>query len=276
MTDRELILRFRAHLVREGLTQVQAARALGIHRHTLSSAMRAHRPLSPGLRRAIERLIERSEWQRARDAHCLVLGRVSNRRGADSEQTAHELARLVSRCNDLLAPSILRPYTVLRGEEIQGVAASLLGAVESIDFLDRAARLANLAAELRFVVLSRSDALFLWRAHEVIGPGLSHAQRTLSQDRRRHPRVRFLLEDRDLGRNLERLWAAADGLSRRWKPEDLGLISDMLRIRRDDEVGRIHGKNQSQVWKRRRTLLIEEHRAIRDVLFDLAASSPHG
>jgi hypothetical protein len=108
------------------------------------------------------------------------------------------------------------------------------------------------------------------KAHTMMGAGLTRARKLLTDKRRGQPRFRFDLTDRNAARQLERLFLAVDGLTGRWSYADAELIGDMIASRHNGEVGARHGKNRSQIWKRRKHLLIEEYRALRAVVLEMA------
>ena len=55
-------------------------------------------------------------------------------------------------------------------------------------------------------------------------------------------------------------------LTDRWDVADALLILNMLGNTNNEEVGLMHGKNRSQIWKRRKHLLVKEYRALKDTI----------
>jgi hypothetical protein len=104
----------------------------------------------------------------------------------------------------------------------------------------------------------------------MMGAGLTKARKILTDKRRGLPRFRFDLTDAYTMNQLNRLFLVLDGLTSRWDIEDGILILDMLANTHNKEVGVRHGKNRTQIWKRRKNLLIEEYRALKDALMELA------
>lgn len=64
-----------------------------------------------------------------------------------------------------------------------------------------------------------------------------------------------------------------DALILGWKKEDYLLIMDMINNENNAEVGKLHGKNRDQIWKRRRTLMINEYNQLKN--FILTYTSTH-
>lgn len=177
-------------------------------------------------------------------------------------------------CNRTLAEEIESPYTVTLGDEFQGVAASLRGAVEAIFFLEERLLGGQPSFKLRYVLVHGEidTPLNRRKAHTMMGAGLTRARKLLTDKRRGQPRFRFDLPDRAAARQLERLFLAIDGLTGRWSVSDAELIGDMIVSSHNGEVGARHGKNRSQIWKRRKHLLIEEYRALKEVVLEMAAA----
>jgi len=102
-----------------------------------------------------------------------------------------------------------------------------------------------------------------------MGAGLTRARELLTGKRRRTPRFRFELRDDQMTRQLNRLFLVIDGLIARWNPQDGPLILDMIANSNNEEVGEKYGKNRTQIWKRRKHLLIEEFCALKEAIMDL-------
>jgi len=107
------------------------------------------------------------------------------------------------------------------------------------------------------------------KAHAMMGPGLTKAREMLTEKRRGEARFRFDLPDADIMGQLNRLFLVLDGLTDRWDVADALLILDMLANTHNEEVGVKHGKNRTQIWKRRKHLLIEEYRALKETITEL-------
>jgi hypothetical protein len=184
----------------------------------------------------------------------------------------------VAECNEVLSAGILSPYTITLGDEFQGVAASLQAAVQAIFFLEEGLLGRDPHFKLRYVVVHGEidTPLNRQKAHAMMGAGLTLARRMLTDKRRGRPRFRFDLPDKAVTRQFERLFRVLDGLTERWSPSDAILIRDMIADPHNEAVGRRHGKNRSQVWKRRKYLLIEEYRALKAALLEMANDGTTG
>lgn len=167
---------------------------------------------------------------------------------------------------------ILSPYTVTLGDEFQGVARSLLAAIEAILYIEETSLRRGLVFKIRYVTVHGQidTPLNRLKAHNMMGAGLTKAREILTDKRRGGRRFRFDLTNAYIMDQLNRLFVVIDGLTDRWDVEDALLILDMLGNTNNEEVGAKHGKNRSQIWKRRKHLLVEEYRALRETIVDLA------
>ncbi len=191
---------------------------------------------------------------------------------ASSEYEARSLRRefgkLVTSCNNALSDGILSPYTVTLGDEFQGVAASLAAVVEAVFYIEETALRDGLLFKIRYVAVRGEidTPLNRLKAHGMMGAGLIKAREILTDKGRCERRFRFDLNDAFLTDLLNRLFLVYDGLVDRWDLDDALLILDMIYNTNNAEVGHLHGKNRSQIWKRRRHLLIEEYRAMKEAI----------
>jgi hypothetical protein len=202
----------------------------------------------------------------------VVMGDIVRSRTHDSEPLMRAFVSLIASCDRDLAPGILSPYSVTLGDEFQGIARSLLWSVRTVLYLEEARLRGEVPFALRYVVHYGDVATPLNRetAYGMLGTGLTEAREQLTDKRRGRSRFCFDLADQQLASQLGRLNDVMSSLTRGWKPEDAGLIFDMLGSDNNADVAAKHGKNRSQVWKRRRNLYVDEYEALRTTVLELA------
>lgn len=202
----------------------------------------------------------------------VVMGDVIGSRYQEADRLMREFESLVGRANSVFRDGILSPYTITLGDEFQGVARSLQEAVKTILFLEEARLKGEFSAMLRYVVLYGEITTPLNRrlAHGMLGAGLAKAREQLMDKRRGRPRFHFELQDRRQASQLGRLLEVMSALTRDWKLEDADLLFDMLVAANNEEVAVKHGKNRSQVWKRRRNLYVDEYGSLKDIVLELS------
>lgn len=200
----------------------------------------------------------------------ILMGDIVLNRTYDARKLRREFMQLMSSCNRKLEGEILSPYTVTLGDEFQGVARSVRGLFDAVFYLEETSLLKSLKFKMRYVGLHGEieTPVNRMKAHGMMGAGLSRARELLTDKRRGKPRFQFVLPDAQVTKELNRLFLVIDGLSARWNPDDGPLILDMIANTNNVEVGKKHGKNRTQIWKRRKHLLIEEFRALKEVVLD--------
>jgi len=203
--------------------------------------------------------------------HYILMGDVIESRKLDAKTLRRQLKGLLSACNGALRTEILSPYTTTLGDEFQGIARSLHGVAECVFYFEETGIMKQNDFRMRFVAHCGEiqTPINTEVAYGMMGPGLTKARALLTDKRRGQPRFRFDLPDKRLAENLTRLCRIIDGLTCRWHRRDYVLISDMLSNQNNEEVAAKHSKNRSQIWKRRKHLLIEEYQLSKAVVFDL-------
>jgi len=205
----------------------------------------------------------------------ILMGDIIGSRGFDAIKLQQQLNSLLSACNGDLKTEILSPYTTTLGDEFQGIARSLHAAAKCIFYLEETRIKNQYDFEVRYVAHygEIQTSINTEIAYGMMGPGLTRARSLLTDRRRGQPRFYFDLPDKRLAGNLARLCSVIDGLTERWDRGDYSLIFDMLSEQNNEEVAAKHGKNRSQIWKRRKHLLIEEYTLIKAVVLDLAGAN---
>jgi hypothetical protein len=204
--------------------------------------------------------------------HYVLMADVIASRKREPRELMREFQQLTATANKSHSAGILSPLTITLGDEFQGVVESLHDAVKVILELEESRLRGQFASKLRYVVLYGDIATPVNRnfAHGMMGAGLTRAREELSDKRLGRPRFIFELPNKLLGSQLSRLLEVMYALTRDWKPEDSGLLFDMLSTPNNEEVAERHGKNRSQVWKRRQNQFVDEYGSLRDIVLELS------
>ncbi len=183
-----------------------------------------------------------------------------------------EFREAVRSVNRELADGILSPFTITLGDEFQGVVKTLLDSTRTILWLEELRYKGMLNSELRYVVNYGDIATPINPiiAYGMIGDGLTEARELLNDKRRGRSRYCFHLKNERLSMQMQRLFDVLSALTRAWKPQDASLIFDMINTMNNEEVGEKHGKNRTQIWKRRNTLFINEYESVKKIILELS------
>jgi hypothetical protein len=172
---------------------------------------------------------------------------------------------LTGALNERYASEILSPYTITLGDEFQGIARSLKGAVDCIFFLEEEIIKRGYVFKLHYVLLWGEINTPINRkiAYEMLGPGLTEARMILNKKQRQRPRFTFRYDNDNVDFVLSDLFFVIQHIIDRWRPVDFPLIKDMLAPLSNVRVGERQGKDRTLIWRRRQTLQTEEYLRLR-------------
>ncbi|SMO33031.1 SatD family protein [Gracilimonas mengyeensis] len=206
---------------------------------------------------------------KAENKQYILMGDVVSSTDYHSKPLQKNLKALTKSCNESLEDRLLSPYTVTLGDEFQGIPDSLQTAIETLFFCEEECLRQSYGFKLHYVVHYGEIETDINPdiAYEMMGPGLSKARKLLSSKKRSRKRFQFALADAIQSQQITRLFEVLDSLILSWKQDDYDLILDMIENENNAEVGEKHGKNRDQIWKRRKTLMINEYNLLKEFLF---------
>ena len=201
----------------------------------------------------------------------ILMGDIVGSSTYKASKLRREFMEIVSSCNKTLEGEILSPYTVTLGDEFQGVARTLRGLFDAVFYLEEISLLKRLRFKVRYVGLygEIDTPINRMKAHGMMGAGLTRSREMLSAKRRGKPRFQFELPEAQMTKELNLLFLVIDGIMAKWDPDDGPLILDMIANNNNVEVGKKHKKNRTQIWKRRKNMLIEEFQALKEVILNV-------
>ncbi|MFC4930047.1 SatD family protein [Massilia sp. GCM10023247] len=200
--------------------------------------------------------------------HYIVMADVVRSTSYDGNELMGEFKRIVEECNYAHRDTLLSPFTITLGDEFQGVAASLSAAVDSILFLEDRTLTVQPVFSLRYVLVygAIDTPINPTIAHGMVGSGLTSAREMLTKKRRGRPRFQLDLGGGAYTEELRMVFRLLELLSTHWKEKDYILIRELLWGSDDKEVALRFGKTASQIWKRKKTLQIEEYLIAKELL----------
>lgn len=200
----------------------------------------------------------------------ILMGDVVQSSDFQPDQLGRDLKKLVSSANRDLENHTLSPYTVTLGDEFQGVTKSLSSAIETLFYFEEQKLAMNLDFSLHYVLHfgKIETEINPDTSYGMLGEGLTEARKMLTAKKRDRRRFNFSLKKRMLSQQLNRIFVVLDGIAGRWKRDDFSLILDMIKTENDREVGKKHGKDRSQIYRRRKTLMIDEYLMLKSFIIN--------
>lgn len=201
-----------------------------------------------------------------KDTYYILMGDIIGSSDYESKKIGKNLKELVHSANEDLRSKTLSPYTVTLGDEFQGVTQSLKSGVETLFYFEEQRLARELEFKLHYVLHfgKIETEINPETSYGMLGKGLTQAREKLTAKKRDRKRFSFSLEKKEQSEQLNRLFEVLDGITERWKKDDFTFILDMIRNDNDQEVGEKHGKDRSQIYKRRKTLMINEYNLLKE------------
>lgn len=183
-----------------------------------------------------------------------------------------DFKKAVAFINDRYEKKILSPLTITLGDEFQGVVKDAPTALQAI--FDLEAYIMNLKApfQLRFVIQEGEIQTNLnrLRAHEMLGPGLTEARSHLLEMKTSKRRYLIQLENRSLSETLNKLFVVLQGIVDRWTLAQQRIVVAFLELEDYRKVAKKLKKDPSTIWRRKRSVMMEEYTNLRTVMVKLA------
>lgn len=196
------------------------------------------------------------------------MGDVVNSSDYDGEVLSKGLKELVKSTNKKFDKDILSPLTITLGDEFQGILSSVSTGIDLLFHLEEELLITEPDFKLHYVLLLGEIETEINPdiAYEMMGKGLTEARKMLSSKKRSRKRFRFKLQNKEQTEQLSKIFEVLDTIILNWKKEDYPLILDMINNDNNSEVGELHEKNRDQIWKRRKTLMINEYNLLKDFI----------
>ena len=196
------------------------------------------------------------------------MGDVVNSSDYDGEELSKGLKELVESSNKKFGKAILSPLTITLGDEFQGILNSISTGIDLLFHLEEELLKVEPDFKLHYVLLLGEIETEINPdiAYEMMGKGLTEARKMLSSKKRNRKRFRIKLQNKEQTEQLSRIFEVLDTIILNWKKEDYPLILDMINNDNNSEVGELHDKNRDQIWKRRKTLMINEYNLLKDFI----------
>ncbi len=186
-----------------------------------------------------------------------------------TSQEYHKILKtLISSCSHQFKSHLLSPYSITIGHEFLGIPSNLKSAIDSLLYFEETSLDWSVPFKISYIIRHGkiSSKLSKKTSIHLRGEGISEARKELLSKKSTDPRILFHIKPESLSEQLNRLFMVLDSITSRWNPKDFPLISDMLQNENNEEVAVKHRKNRSQIWKRRKSLLISEYKALKQII----------
>lgn len=181
------------------------------------------------------------------------------------EKLINELKAVVDWTNKIFAGSIESPLTITLGDEFQGIVGSASEGVDIILAIEEHIIEEEYDFKLRYVLHEGevSTKVNPEKAYEMLGEGLTIARKLLGEMKK--DAHRFLVKVDGL-KKVNKMMRIIQHFIDGWHPKDRSTVSGFLQGYDYKALARMHQKDDSTLWRRRKSLAIDEYLLSKDVL----------
>jgi hypothetical protein len=190
--------------------------------------------------------------------------------GKKSKSLMSDFKNLVAVINRADKRDILSPLTITLGDEFQGVVKDVYGAFRVVFDLELSLMRLKRPFRLRYVIQEgRIDTkINRVKAYEMLGPGLTAARKQLNAMKSSKTRFKVALSNQSLTAQLALVMNSYQGITDQWTPARqrvaVAFFDQQLDYRK---VAIALKKDPTTMWRRKRSLLIEEVDSLKKLVF---------
>lgn len=164
---------------------------------------------------------------------------------------------------------ILSPLTITLGDEFQGIASNIQSAISLLFSLQEKIIKSEARFKLRYVIVEGAiDTPINEKiAYGMLGEGLTKARKLLETSKTESENYHFELKDTKKSEALANSLFLYQSIVDGWNlVRDEELIVEFIELDDYKKVAEKLGKTRSQIWKRRKSLRIDEYFSIKSVI----------
>lgn len=167
--------------------------------------------------------------------------------------------------NKIYESSIRSPLTITLGDEFQGIVSSAGKGLDIILAMEEYFIEEEVDFKLRYVLHKGEVETPIndENAYEMLGPGLTDARRMLNEMKKENSRFLISIDSRD---ELNKMMRITQHFIDGWFPKDRSTVSGFLQGRDYKELAKMQNKDDSTLWRRRRSLAIDEYQLCKEML----------
>lgn len=190
----------------------------------------------------------------------------------DSEQLMSSFKDTINTINER-NDKLMSPLTITLGDEFQGIVETVYDAIKIIFQIEEYILQNQFDFKLKYVLnFGKIDTKINTSiAYEMLGEGLTTARERLNKLKKEDERFLILLSagQSQLETLLNKLFIIYQNLVDSWKPKDYLIVSEFIKKVDYKSVAKKIGIDESNAWRRRRSLNIKEYETIKDVILTL-------
>lgn len=199
----------------------------------------------------------------------ILMADVIGSRKADQMGILKDFKSITKRTNQLLDNQFLSPITITLGDEFQCIAADLAAALNIILSIEESIVKTQTALKLRYVLLEGliETPINPKIAYGMLGSGLTAAREKLIGLKKKKQRFSANLKNKPLEKAINNTFVGLQSIIDSWGLEkDYYVVAEFFENKDYKKVASDLNKERSLIWKREKSLKIEEYFALKEVI----------
>jgi hypothetical protein len=199
----------------------------------------------------------------------ILMADIIGSRQTNQPELIADFKTVVGQVNKLARNQLLSPITITLGDEFQSVADGLSSALDIILRLEESIITLGKSFKLRYSLLEGEieSPINSKIAYEMLGSGLTATRENLTLLKKTKARFQIQIQDQDLGKTLNKALLVLQGIIDNWKlKKDFYIVAKFLQHMDYKQVAIELNKERSLMWKREKSLRLEDYFALKEVI----------
>jgi hypothetical protein len=203
-----------------------------------------------------------------RGDYIVLMADIIQSSGYPQAKLMSDFKELVHFINIKYQRELASPLTITLGDEFQGVVNDTQTAIHIIIDLEEKNLLDRKGIKIRYVCCEGAidTPINPTIAYEMLGEGLTNARKRLSWLKKEKHRFYFELKNTSLSTLYYNTFVIFDSILESWQAKDVALVASFLVNEDYKKVAQVLGKNRSLIWKREKSLRLNEYYAIKHII----------
>ncbi|MDR6759906.1 hypothetical protein J2Y38_000085 [Flavobacterium sp. 2755] len=194
----------------------------------------------------------------------------------DSKKLMEEFKELVLTINSKNKENLISPLTITLGDEFQGLINTMENGIKTIFNLEETILSNEYDFKLRYVLLfgEIETDINTKVAYEMLGNGLTEARKTLNNLKNKDSRFWIYLGSNEKIKEdyLNKIFLIYQNFIDSWKEKDLKIVNEFLSYDDYKIVAKNVNIDQSNAWRRKKSLNIVEYKDIKKIILYILKS----
>lgn len=199
----------------------------------------------------------------------ILMADIIKSRNKDQQLLINDFREVVANINEEMGEKILSPLTITLGDEFQGILRDLSSALNAIISIEERIIKSKKNFQLRYILVEGKieTKINTQIAYEMLGSGLTQAREGLTEMKGLNLKFMTRLQDKKKQDAINHAFFILQGLTSDWNLLKNSILIEAFLVHKDYKlVARELEKDRSLMWKRKKSLKLDEYIALKEVI----------